>query len=266
MHHDPSIIDFGRRSDDYATFRPGFPDSFYDRLETHLDLSDTTAVDLGTGPGVVALALAQRGATVTGVDIADNQIAAARRRATELGLDDRAQFHVGPAEDTQLPDETADLVIAGQCWGWFDHDRAMAEVVRLLRPGGMHVTAHFCYLPGRSAVAGRTEQLIVEHNPGWTMGGRVGIYEHHIEAMQRLGMQLVEQFCYDHLQPFTHEQWLGRIRTSNGVGSGVMSDEQVDDFDHALAALLEAEFPAEPLMIEHRVWAVITRKPVAVRP
>ncbi len=264
--YDPSIIDFGRRSDDYATFRPGFPDSFYDRLGTHVTFSDTTAVDLGTGPGVVALALAKRGATVTGIDIADNQIAAARRRATELGLDHRAQFRVGRAEDTQLPDESADLVIAGQCWDWFDHDRAMAEVVRLLRPGGTHVIAHFCYLPGRSAVAGRTEQLIIEHNPAWTMGGRDGIYEHHIEAMQVLGMQLVEQFCYDHLQPFTHEQWRGRIRTSNGVGSGVMSDRQVGDFDRALAALLEAEFPAEPLLIEHRVWAVITRKPVAAGP
>ena len=261
--YDPSIIDFGRRSDDYATFRPGFPDSFYDRLGTHVTFSDTTAVDLGTGPGVVALALAKRGATVTGIDIADNQIAAARRRATELGLDHRAQFRVGRAEDTQLPDESADLVIAGQCWDWFDHDRAMAEVVRLLRPGGTHVIAHFCYLPGRSAVAGRTEQLIEEHNPAWTMGGRAGIYEHHIEAMQVLGMQFVEQFCYDHLQPFTHAQWRGRIRTSNGVGSGVMSDQRVDEFDRALAALLEAEFPAEPLTIEHRVWAVITRKPVS---
>ncbi len=264
--YDPSLIDFGRRSDDYATFRPGFPDSFYDRLAAHVTLSETTAVDLGTGPGVVALALAKRGATVTGLDIADNQIAAARRRSAELGLDDRAQFRVGPAENTQLPDESADLVIAGQCWGWFDHDRAMREVVRLLRPGGTHVIAHFCYLPRSSAVAGRTEQLIMEHNPSWTLGGRVGIYEHHIEAMQQHDMQFVEQFCYDHAQPFTHEQWRGRIRTSNGVGSGGMTDQQVEDFDRAHAALLEAEFPDEPLLIKHRVWAVITRKPAAARP
>ncbi len=31
--------------------------------------------------------------------------------------------------------------------------------------------------------------------------------------------------------------------------------------DDALAALLAEEFPEEPLLIEHRVWAVITRKP-----
>ena len=38
-------------------------------------------------------------------------------------------------------------------------------------------------------------------------------------------------------------------------------DEQVDAFDNALATLLAEEFPEEPLLIEHRVWAVITRKP-----
>ncbi len=263
MTYDSSIIDFGQRSDDYATLRPGFPDSFYDRLEAIAPLSGTTAVDLGTGPGIVALALAERGATVTGVDIADNQIAAARRRAADRGLDERARFRVGRAEDTQLPDESADLVIAGQCWGWFDHDRVLAEVVRLLRPGGTHVTAYFCYLPDRSAVSKRTEQLIFEHNPGWKLAGCTGIYDEHIDTMQRLGMQLVEQFCYDHLQPFTHEQWRGRIRTCNGVGSGVLSEEQVQAFDHELATVLAAEFPAEPMMIEHRVWAVITRKPAA---
>ncbi|MCH7798592.1 MAG: methyltransferase domain-containing protein [Planctomycetes bacterium] len=263
---DATGIDFGRRSDDYARLRPGFPDSFYDRLETHLSLADTTALDLGTGPGVVALALARRGARVTGLDIAPNQIRAARRRATDLGLDDLTEFHARPAEDTQVPDTSVDLVIAGQCWGWFDHDRALAEVVRVLRPGGRHVIAHFCYLPGRSAVAARTEHLILQHNPGWTMSGRTGIYGHYIDQMQRLGMQLVEQFCYDTVQPFTHEQWRGRIRTSNGVGSGVMSDEQVDAFDDALAALLAEEFPEEPLLIEHRVWAAITRKPAGPAP
>ena len=47
---DPTHVDFGRRSDDYARFRPGFPDSFYDRLEDHLSLDGATAVDLGA-PG-----------------------------------------------------------------------------------------------------------------------------------------------------------------------------------------------------------------------
>ncbi|MHC4969723.1 MAG: class I SAM-dependent methyltransferase, partial [Planctomycetota bacterium] len=119
----------------------------------------------------------------------------------------------------------------------------------------------YCYLAGRSRIAGRTEELILEFNPGWTMAGWDGIYARHIDDLQQQGLALVEQFCYDHLQPFTHESWRGRIRTCNGVGSGVMSDEQVAAFDAALAELLRREFPREPLLIEHRVWAVILRKP-----
>jgi len=263
---DPTHVDFGRRSDDYARFRPGFPDSFYDRLEDHLSLDGATAVDLGTGPGLVALALAARGARVTGLDVSPLQIDTARRSAVEQGLDGRTEFHVRPAEATEIATASVDLVTAGQCWVWFDHDQALAEVVRVLRPGGLHITAHYCYLPRRSAVAARTEELILQHNPGWTMAGWAGIYEKQIELMPQRRMRLVEQFCYDHQQPFTHEQWRGRIRTCNGVGSGPLTDRQVDDFDHELAALLEREFPAEPLLIEHRVWAVITRKPAETSP
>ncbi len=263
---DPTNVDFGRRSDDYARFRPGFPDSFYDRLENQLSLDGATALDLGTGPGHVALALAACGARVTGVDISRRQIETARRSAAEQGLDGRTEFHVRPAEATELAAGSVDMVTAGQCWVWFDHERALAEVVRVLRPGGLHVTAHYCYLPRRSAVAARTEELILQHNPGWTMAGFTGIYEKQIEQMPQRRMRLVEQFCYDHLQPFTHEQWRGRIRTCNGVGSGVLTDRQVDVFDRELAAVLEREFPDEPLLIEHRVWAVITQKPRETSP
>jgi hypothetical protein len=92
------------------------------------------------------------------------------------------------------------------------------------------------------------------------MAGWTGVYPQQIDRLQEHGMRLVEQFCYDHRQPFTHEGWRGRMRTCNGVGSGTLTDAQVAAFDADLAALLAREFPREPLLIEHRVWAVITRK------
>ena len=258
---DPGKIDFGRRSNDYAMHRPGFPDSFFDRLERYLVIDGAQALDVGTGPGHVALALARRGASVRGLDVSPGQIETARHRATEMGLADRVTFDVARSEATGLADESLDLVTAGQCWVWFDHDAALGELKRVLRPGGHLVVAHYCYLPRRSAVAARSEQLILEFNPQWTMAGWDGIYEKHIDRMQEQGMELVEQFCYDHDQPFTHESWRGRMRTCNGVGSGGMSDEQVTAFDAALAKLLVAEFPDEPLLVDHRVWAVVVRKP-----
>jgi SAM-dependent methyltransferase len=263
---DASQVNFGRRSDDYATYRPGLPDSFYDRLERYGPLAGAAALDLGTGPGLTALALARRGARVTGIDISPEQIDAARRSAAEQGLDGTTEFLVRPAEQTGLPPASFDLVTASQCWVWFDHDAALGEVVRVLRSGGILVVAHYCYLPQRSRIAERTEALILEFNPGWTMAGWDGIYPTQIDGLQRQGLGLVEQFCYDHLQTFTHDSWRGRIRTCNGVGSGVLTDQQVEAFDATLAEMLRREFPREPLLIEHRVWAVVARKPKGPEP
>ena len=48
-----SGVDFGRAASDYATFRAGFPDRFYDELETHgLRIAGIDAVDLGTVSGL----------------------------------------------------------------------------------------------------------------------------------------------------------------------------------------------------------------------
>ena len=67
------------------------------------------------------------------------------------------------AEDTQLPGASYDLVTAGQCWHWFDGDRAAAEARRLLRPGGSVVIAHFDWIPLPGNVASSTEAKIERH-------------------------------------------------------------------------------------------------------
>ncbi|MDY7109197.1 MAG: methyltransferase domain-containing protein [Planctomycetota bacterium] len=255
-------IDFGRHSDDYLTHRPGFPDSFYDRLEAIRPLAELEALDLGTGPGTVALELARRGATVLGVDVAENQIAAARRCAAETGLDRRATFRVGRAEEFHAPDESFDLVIAGQSWWWFEQPRTMDNVKRLLRRGGMLVVASFNYLPRVDPVAKATEKLVLDYNPDWPHAGDDGVYVRYLHQLtEGRRFQLVEQFCYDHDQPFTHESWRGRIRTCHAVGSGALTPGQVEAFDRDLAAMLKRDFPFEPLMVKHRIHAAVVRRP-----
>lgn len=255
-----STADFGLRSDDYAAHRPGFPASFYERLQRYFDLAGLETVDLGTGPGVMALELARRGASVTGIDVAEAQVEAARAQAEALGLSERTVFRVGRAEETGLGDSSVDLVTAGQCWPWFDHKAALAEVVRVLRPGGHLVVAHYCYLPTRDRLAAESEKLIYKYNAGWKMGGFNGIYSYQIDALQTADLGLREQFCYDHMQPFSHEAWRGRMRTCNGVGSGGMTEDQVVAYDADLAELLASEFPKQPVHVLHRVWTVVLQR------
>jgi ubiquinone/menaquinone biosynthesis C-methylase UbiE len=255
-------IDFGRYSDDYLAHRPGFPGSFYDRLAAIVPLTAIEALDLGTGPGTVALELARRGAKVIGLDIAENQIAAARRQAAATALDERATFRVGRAEDFEAPDESFDLIIAGMSWHWFEQPATMDNTQRLLRRDGLLVVVNFNYLPIVDPVAKATEALILKYNPDWPYSGDDGIYVRYLHQLtEGQRFQLAEQFCYDHDQPFTHESWRGRIRTCSAVGSGALTPGQVEAFDRDLAAMLERDFPRRPLMIKHRIYATVVRRP-----
>jgi ubiquinone/menaquinone biosynthesis C-methylase UbiE len=91
-------------------------------------------LDLGTGTGTVARTLAEAGAEVLGIDPAPGQVAAARKLAEEEGIGDRAHFEEGLAERTGQEDAAFDLVVAAQCWHWFDRGLAAAEAKRVLKP------------------------------------------------------------------------------------------------------------------------------------
>jgi SAM-dependent methyltransferase len=254
-----SEIDFGRHSEDYAAYRPGLPASFYRRIDAIVPIRGSQSLDLATGPGTIALELAARGSTVVGIDVSVEQIATARRISQERGLEDRVRFQVAGAENTGLGASSFDLVTAGQCWHWFDSGAAMAEAQRLLRAGGVLAIVHYSYLAEHTPVARETEDLILRFNPSWSMAGSSGLFPERIDEVIRRGYEFVEEFCYHHDEEFSHDRWRGRMRTSNGVGSGGLSPSDVLQFDQALGRLLNEKYP-DPMLIEHRVWCVVARK------
>ncbi|MDX1661994.1 MAG: class I SAM-dependent methyltransferase [Gemmatimonadota bacterium] len=253
-------IDYGRHSDDYAEHRPGFPASFYRRIDRLAPIEGSRWLDLATGPGKVALELAARGGSVVGIDISAGQVEAARREAEKRGVAGRATFRVGEAEETGLDARAFDRVTAGQCWHWLDGDATLAEAHRVLRPGGTLIIAYYSYLAEHSPVARDTEELVLEFNPSWSMAGWSGVFPDIVDETIRGGFELVEQFCYDRDEPFSHARWRGRIRTCNGVGSGGLSPAEVERFDEALGRLLGERYP-DPMTIPHRVWCVVGREP-----
>ncbi len=100
------------------------------------------ALDLGCGPGVLALALAERGWTVTGVDFAEAAIGLARRAAADRAL--QVSFVVADFAEWS-PAEPFDLVVSAYALPprGAQRDAALAVARRALAPGGTLVVAEW---------------------------------------------------------------------------------------------------------------------------
>jgi 2-polyprenyl-3-methyl-5-hydroxy-6-metoxy-1,4-benzoquinol methylase len=73
------------------------------------DVAGRTILDVGTGTGRAAIALARRGAIVTGVDASDEMLRIARERTKSTGL--AVEFHTGDAHDLAFSDGSFDIVV-----------------------------------------------------------------------------------------------------------------------------------------------------------
>jgi SAM-dependent methyltransferase len=112
---------------------------------------------LGPGPGVGLEAAARRSAHVVGIDPSELMLAAARRRCAAPIARGRLRLVLGTAARTGEPDASADVVISvNNLHLWPDVPGALAELHRVLRPGGRLVlSAHEKWLPaGLPALAG----------------------------------------------------------------------------------------------------------------
>lgn len=252
-------VDFGKTAQDYARFRAGFPPALFERLRAQgIGLPGQHLLDLGTGTGTLARGFARAGCRVVGLDPAQPLLKQARALAAQEGVE--VTFQEGRAERSGFPDAAFDVVAAGQCWHWFDRPAAAAESRRVLKPGGALLLAYFDWLPLPGNVVEATERLILAHNPAWPAAGGRGFHPEWFADLGIGGFTGIESFSFEVDVPYSHEAWRGRIRASAGVAASLEA-AAVARFDGELATLLAGAFPAEPLAVPHRVFALWGRRP-----
>jgi SAM-dependent methyltransferase len=119
---------FDRAAIEYEQARPGYPAGVLDVLPLG---PAAEVLDLGAGTGKLTRVLATRYRRVIAVEPLDGM-----RGILEATVP-AAESLAGSAESIPLPDASVDAVFAAQAFHWFANDVAVAEIARVLRPGGI---------------------------------------------------------------------------------------------------------------------------------
>lgn len=127
LPRDDEPFDFRRQAATYGRYRRDYSPALYDAVAEHTgEAAGRFAADLGCGTGFVASTLTRRGWRAVGVDFSAPMLAQARTLAV-------VQARV---ESLPLRDGACALVTAGTAFHWFQPAPALAEIVRILVPGG----------------------------------------------------------------------------------------------------------------------------------
>jgi len=200
---------FTSRADNYARYRPGYPLEVINLLRDECGLTHRSAVaDVGSGTGILTALFLDNGNQVYAVE--PN---AAMRAAAEAALGERPGFVSidGRAEATTLPDDSVDLVAAGQAFHWFDAAASRVEFGRILRPGG-YVALIW------NARAYQDDPLMADYERvlgDFGMGYNTVRHRAHAGQMEALFVEGHEKRSFTHTRPLTYEMFWGGFLSSS---------------------------------------------------
>lgn len=250
-------FDWGRTSAEYAKYRDIYPAVFYEKIaERNLCIKGQKVLDLGTGTGVIPRNMYHYGATWYGTDISANQIEQARKLSDKMNME--IFYEAVATEEVDFLDNTFDVITACQCFWYFDHEKVMPVLSRILKSDGSLLLLYMAWLPYEDEIAGASEKLVLEYNPRWTGAG---------ETMHPIG---VPDCVYEYFEtayheeylirvPFTRETWHGRMKACRGVGAS-LSQEEIEKWECEHQALLRDIAPEEFSIKHYAAMLELKRK------
>ena len=204
---------FGSVADAYERGRPSFPSAAAAWL---VGQEAATVLELGAGTGKLTRELVALGHDVHATDPDPAMLKVLSRHLPDTRVSETG------AEQIPANDRSVDVVVAAQCFHWFDHDRALPEIARVLKPGG-HLALTWNY---------RNERI------PWVrrLGKLIGSQEQRIDEVAE-PLVLSELFGFVEDATFTHWQQIDR----DSIRDLVLSRSNVATLDEEARAAKLAE-------------------------
>lgn len=177
----------------YDQVRPSPPPVLVDILTQLIHTPQPALmVDLGSGTGLSTMVWGERAQSVIGIEPNADMRGQAILNAAQYPHSKRIEFQEGISHRTGLPDGSVDIVTCSQSFHWMEPASTLAEVARILRPGGLFAAYDYSWPP---ALCWEVEQA-------------------YQEVDERFDALLRERELEQNLQRWPKEQHLERMRTS----------------------------------------------------
>lgn len=241
---------FSNVAQEYDRFRPRPPVVLPDVLSQLAQESAPFVVDLGSGTGLSALVWESKARGVVGIEPNDDMLDVARQRVKARGLGQLVSFQQGLGAETALADGCADIVTCAQSFHWMEPESTLAEIGRILRPGGVfavydygwpptfHVGAEMAY----EAFMARVSVLMDAR--GLTQPLQMWPKSRHTQRMRESGhFGYVKEFLLHRQEQGDAERFVG-LTLSNGViqslQRGLLTEKEIglDEFQNQVNAAL----------------------------
>lgn len=196
---DDQALSFGAVAAAYDRGRPSYP---VEAARWAVGGPARTVLELGAGTGKLTERLVALGHDVIATDPDVDMLDLLSARVPG------ATVHEGTAEAIPASDRSVDVVIAAQAFHWFDHDRAMPEIARVLKPRG-HLAVTWNERDERIPWVRRLGDLIGREE---LQGGA------SVDVLHSSGMfGFVEEESFKHWQDINRESVLDLVRSRSRV-------------------------------------------------
>jgi ubiquinone/menaquinone biosynthesis C-methylase UbiE len=254
---------FHNTVDAYRQYRLDYPQRLLDRLTALAGLRPGDSVlDLGCGPGNLAIPLARAGMAVTAMDPEPQMLAAAQdaARAERLPI----AFRQAGSNDLTPADGPFRLVTIGRSFHWMDRAATLAMLDRIVAPDGGVALFHDAHPPVDEnawyKVFGKVSEKYGRARMAHVRERGEGGHRRYEPFLFASAFSRIDGLCVTIRQPLTEDAIIGRAFSTSVCAKDALG-ERAEEFERALRAALRELSPDGRFTEVAELVAVLARRP-----